>query len=583
MSRKRHWLILLALLVLSATVQVVIIRGAMVPAQDAVRFAAAAQSYGRDGFWESVAAEPEPPLFPLLARGTSILLDAGRALFFDNSPSAISWATKLQVAAAIPLVLCVVPVYLLALRWLGGRAALATAILFAVLKEPARLGADGISDSTHLLLAAIALWALSMFLIACPRPRQFAKVLSNNQWLAVCGTMIGLALLVRPESLLLLAVLIVLLPIIALHRSPVRRLWEAGGQTACLLGGLAVILLPYACLVGFESTGDFARRMAGRVPPRDGLTLNDASGVVADSTRIAADSMRFQSPAAETPPNVPTLPDGTRMRFVLKETTRRTRFHGILPAAAEYAGELSAVFQYWLAPFSLLAVWRARRAWRRPMNLFASTSFLLFSLAVVLYASRVGYLSGRHLLILLLLGLPWAGRGVLDASRLLRFWWLRTVQRFLTTAAGPSHFVFPVGLAMAAVICLASTLKPLHASRLGHRRAAEWLIHSDHGAGAVLDSRGWTGLYTDRHTYLCDAGWQAVADPQLAYIVVESWELELPSRRSRTLRQLVQTRARLVATFADPQNPGAAEVSVYRLDSPAIARRTGDRVGSDTR
>jgi hypothetical protein len=117
-------------------------------------------------------------------------------------------------------------------------------------------------------------------------------------------------------------------------------------------------------------------------------------------------------------------------------------------------------------------------------------------------------------------------------------------------------------------------IEPLHASRLGHRRAAEWLAQGADVPGAVLDTRGWTGLYSGRPTYRYEDARKAFSDPELAYVVLERRELEYASRRSRTLRHLLTLGAERVATFPESRTaePGPRTVVVYRWRPERFSR-----------
>jgi hypothetical protein len=118
-------------------------------------------------------------------------------------------------------------------------------------------------------------------------------------------------------------------------------------------------------------------------------------------------------------------------------------------------------------------------------------------------------------------------------------------------------------VALAAVACLPQTLSALHPTRIGHRHAGQWLATSDQ-PGTVLDTRGWTALYSGRPTLRYDAAKTAYRLPNLSYVVVEQRELELDSPRSRTLIHLLTGAAERVAMFAAPEGRSEDNVLVYR-------------------
>ena len=90
-----------------------LIRRATVPALDAVRFVRMAQSIDRHGLLPTLQTEQEQPLFAVWVWA----VHGGVEQFAGES--ATSWATAVQVAAAISLVMTVVPLYFIVLRLAG--------------------------------------------------------------------------------------------------------------------------------------------------------------------------------------------------------------------------------------------------------------------------------------------------------------------------------------------------------------------------------------------------------------------------------------------------------------------------------
>ncbi|HEV3023734.1 MAG TPA: hypothetical protein VGX76_14765 [Pirellulales bacterium] len=133
MDRKRTFAIAGALVGLACTVQAWTIGRAVVPAQDSIRYLIVAQAMARDGLLTTLRTQREQPLFPALVCLSHTVLQ--RAGMTDET----HWATSLQLAAALPLVLAVVPVYLLFRRLVGPRAALCGGVFFCLAGNLARL------------------------------------------------------------------------------------------------------------------------------------------------------------------------------------------------------------------------------------------------------------------------------------------------------------------------------------------------------------------------------------------------------------------------------------------------------------
>ena len=146
-----------------------------------------------------------------------------------------------------------------------------------------------------------------------------------------------------------------------------------------------------------------------------------------------------------------------------------------------------------------------------------------------------------------------------------------------------SAFCIHVVVAVAGIACLPQTLIRLHESRLGHRAAGEWLAGQGDPSGTVLDTQGWTGLYSGRETYVYEETPAALGDPHLAYLVLEGREVGYQSGRSRTLCWLIESAAGPVAEFPDPatRSPNQESVVVYRWHAERfLSRARAAAVGS---
>lgn len=554
------------LMVLACLVQAWTIRRAVVPAQDSVRYLAVAQAIGRDGLLATVRSQPEQPLFPALAWLTHETL-ARTGLIAGRD-----WAVSLQVAAAIPLVISVAPIYLLFRRWHGHVPALISTILYCLLGATSRLGADGLSDSTHLLLfwCAVAAAAAAFARLSSAHPSSSLTADPRILILALAsGVLAGLALLARAEAIVLPLAVLGALALMQFKRERRQASWKPdfsrsqlrdGAQfgltrrastsvvtslsshcqaavlpAAVLLLGLGLPLAPYllACRPAganvSEAMAPAAARLLGRLGAGDALPLNESAPVSA----AAVGEPRWS------------LPGVGRLVFGKKDTSTSSRFRGWWAAAVEACGELVETLHYGLGLLALVGLWSARGRLSSPVDRFMQLLCAALVMATLYVGATAGYLSTRHLLLLVVLALGWAGVGAVVCGE----WLTRVVLRSMTSRLLSVRLCKPCVAALAIAACLPDLARPLHASRAGHRQAADWLLAHAAPSDRVLDSRGWTALYTGRKTYRYEAAQTAFRDAGLAYVVVEQAEFDAPSRRAETLRLLMAEAAEPVARF----------------------------------
>jgi len=603
MNTRRHLLIVAGLLGLAGLVQVVVVRRAATTGLDAVRFVEIARSIDRQGLLETVRAEREQPLFPVWVW----VVHEGLQRTSGEFPSI--WALSAQLAAAVPLVLAVVPLYLLLRRLVGGAAAAAGSFLFCLLPEVAHLGADGISDSTHLFFFCVAFWAMVEY---CERRKgeggtgkgeqgRGNKVFSGRAcpplWLVLAGVAVAMAALARAEVLVLAAALGLTLAVFQLlpgRREPWGRL---AAVSACFLLGLAVVWAPYLAATG-------------------ALTPRAAVGLILGRYRA---EVQIPPHTAAGRTDVWRLPDGEPMSFDAKERSVSLRQRGYPAAVVRFGKRLADAAGYWIGALALLGAWRLRSIRARCQegcdgvgrasagDRFVQVFCLLFSVIVIRFSATEGYLVPRHLLTLVVAGMGAAGCGALEMGA-----WLASVAqrakekcrmkdaecRMQNGASSVACRVDPVlrafcilhpsfciraVVAVAGIVCLPQTLIRLHDSRLGHRAAGKWLAGQGDPSGAVLDTQGWTGLYSGRETYPYEEAPAALGDPHLAYLVVEGREVGYRSGRSRTLRWLIESAAEPVAEFPDPaiRKPNQEPVIVYRWHAERfLSRAQAAAVGS---
>ncbi len=495
------------------------------PALDAVWFARLAHQIDAEGLGAVIDGSRERPLFPIWAWLVHEATETAAG------STGLNWALCVQLAAGIAMTLSVVPVYYISLRLVGHEAAICGALLFCVLPAVCRLGADGISDSTHLLLFSLAAWAAVEYLIRLDASGANRSTLASSALLAAAGLASAAAYFTRSEALVLPAALFVLLGAFQLNRTRRRPWLPLLADFACFATGFAAVYGPVQVAASLSDPGAAASRHERR-------EMEEPSG----------------APAW-------VLSDGSPMVFDRKEPTVSIRRTGYVSAAGQLAEEAANLFGFWVGPLALFGLWQLRGRPPSAADRFFQVFVVLFALVALDHTAREGYLSARHLVVWVVPGMGCAGFGVLAFARLLSSALGRRVgDRYAAAWAS-------AGILLLAVSgCALQLAEPLHSSRVGHRLAAEWLSAQAASPGAVFDTHGWTGIYTARRVYASDQLSGALLDAQLAYLVVEQEELQFDSGRSRTLRTLIAAAAKPVARFPDRKNRAHAVV-VYRWDA----------------
>ncbi|HWC89762.1 MAG TPA: hypothetical protein VG433_08905, partial [Pirellulales bacterium] len=188
----------------SALVQGWLITHATVPAADSVGFVGVAQAFARDGLPRTLHQDRSPPLFPLLVYASHWTLSRWGSIAESD------WGTAAQVAAAVPLALAVGVSWLLFRRSVPTMAAILAAGFGCVLTVVARLGADGLSDSTHLAFLTVGLAALAA---ALDGDASNAFSWSTCARLFAAGSALACAQLTRVDAAIVIPALVIALAI----------------------------------------------------------------------------------------------------------------------------------------------------------------------------------------------------------------------------------------------------------------------------------------------------------------------------------------------------------------------------------
>jgi hypothetical protein len=317
--------------------------------------------------------------------------------------------------------------------------------VFLALPGLMRLTSDGLSEATFLFWVSLTLWLG----VRALRQPSVVRMLA-------CGLGVAAAYLTRPEGLeLAVAATIALL---ALQFTVKRQSWSrAGAQLAGLACGVLASVGPYVAITGHLSNKNTAKVLVG-----------DAD---ADPARMLPYGQANPPPAAVR----------TLLAVWMQEshTWHGPRWLWALKALSQ---ETAQGFQYVGLGLAVLGlfVWRWRRGSLGGAILLAGL-VAMHALLLCRMASLSGYLSERHVLMLILAGCIPAGAALL---------WLGDRLR---PAAG---FYTACTILGVLLLCELPVLwKPLHGNRAGHKAAGRFLAATATLDDSIVDPFAWAEFY----------------------------------------------------------------------------------------
>jgi hypothetical protein len=527
--------LLALLLVLAAGLRAWQVCHTEVTSRDSVGYVRIAWRLEHDDFRTAVCSAAQHPGYPLALLAVSVPL---RRLLPEADLPAVMQLSA-QLASAVAGVLLVLPIYFLGRELFDRRVAFWSALLFQCFPTSGRLLADGLSDPLFLLLAVTAL-------LLAVRSLRTGSLLG----FALTGLMGGLAYLTRPEGVVVPAAAgLTLLGVQAVRRW--RRPWACVLRCGAALAGAGLIVaIPFMLLIGGPTLKLTAIKMMwgkAEQPPR---WAPPAGSAALDRSPRATPAGTARSP----------LPLAVWSLW-WHEDDLWAGYRYLWPLKAVVLVLVRGSFHVLWLP-ALLGLWWFRDRFR----LVPGAWVLLVVCAVLLallygVAKRMGYLSERHALMVLICATYWAvaAVGVLGArlaALLNRFRLGRLDGRAL---AG----LLLLALALAP---LPRTLSRLHADRAGFRQAGAWLAQHTLPGDRLVDPYAWAGYYAGRVFVEGEEDRLPHADPPVIYVVLENG----PNRHPHLWWLLPDARAlarqgQVVQRFAVKRGKQKAEVCIYRV------------------
>ncbi|MBA4189232.1 MAG: hypothetical protein C0467_14645 [Planctomycetaceae bacterium] len=504
-----------------------------VPARDGLTFARFALSFsdpnaGSDSTVprqriEVIRSAEQPPGYPFAIWVTEIVL---RRVCDLPTPDRSLLAS--QIANAMGAVLLVVPMYLIGRMLFGRNVGFAGAMLFQVLPVPARVTSDALSEGIYLAAAATAV----MLGVRASR-------LPGIGGFLLCGLAVGCSYLVRPEGLLIGAAVGMVVVAAGLTRSWPRD--AALGRLTALCVGVALVAVPYMVLIG---------KITNK-PTSDTILRNpwdDQPGrpIWTGQPGVCAPKPATPLFAAWWDPKV----DEGKSR--------------ILWAARAVWSEMIKALHYVVGALTLFALFvHRRRLFYGDWGLWVPITLSGIMLLLLLFlAARVGYVSERHTVLLVMLCCILGASAIQPLTD--AFAKIPVLGRLIIWPAAAPAVLF------LAIVCsaLPYTLKPMHPHREGHKHAGRWLAGQISDKDWLQDPLAWAEFYAGRTLYKTVS---YPGEPEYIWIVIEkgksSPHSRLPQWDDAKQRVTGQTPVYRWPENASPDEPA---VEVYKLRHKAV-------------
>jgi hypothetical protein len=171
-------------------------------------------------------------------------------------------------------------------------------------------------------------------------------------------------------------------------------------------------------------------------------------------------------------------------------------------------------FAYFALLPAVLGLYWFRGQWRsRPELCILVILCLLQALILCRVGLVVGYVSERHVLIIVLCGLYLAVWATLELPKK----WLQLSQKWADAQLWPVSL-----LAIFMLACLPVCLQPLHANQIGHREAGLWLAQHAQPGDVIVDPFDWSSLYAGSVFQNETLGAKLSNERPMLYVVLEA-------------------------------------------------------------
>ena len=541
-GRRRALVALAAVLAVCAGVRIWLIRHTEVIAGDGTTYVRMARQWGRDPAGV-VNRYDYAPGYPAAMAAVHDALDA-----MGLARGVRGWELSGQIVSLIASLAAMAAVWCFAALAFNWRVAWISALLFGVGRKWAGLGADVLSDA---LAVCFQMWALVLAMAVAHHLR------NKSRWALVAaagvGICVGAGYLVRPESLIVVFLAIVLWLIRCFRERLSRAL--TFGAVAFAAVTAAACSAPYMIAIGGLSKKKTLAELVLR--PSSGGSGFAGGGMLAS---VVADHSSVVEFVAEM-------------------------FEAMHPAV----GIVACLY---------LVVWACRRFGRlkpsaqavplprRDCAFMALGVTAIFALMLIGLHTNVGYLSERHATFPAACLAPFAGAGMVVMVE-----GIALLAKLLRLPASRRLVSVVLAGGMGAAMLGLHTLRPLHESKVHFRRAAEFARQQAGGRGLVLADHAWLVHYcrgpcevvipTNRGRIVARQLRKQIIDSSASYLALTGRKTICPKRgakdpgpEDKLVKLLQQPGIVELRIFrSGPSKPGAwcgNAVRVYRVDQAKL-------------
>lgn len=448
--------LLVALIIFACALRTWMICRTEVAARDSIGYIRQALLLETQPWGEQFRLHHQHPGYPIAILGMSYPV---RWLCGGITPQSMQLTA--QLVTSLAAILLVIPMYLLGRFLYDRRVGFWSAVLFQVMPVSCQLLSDGTSEGLFLLLLTVSMlfaaWGMD----------------TRRPWLfLVCGLSCGLAYFARPEG-----AVVALAAGMALFAAQLSSRWRTRWSRWALCGG--------ALALGTIGIGGIYVAIIG------GISNKPAVGQI-----IGESSAHAPSPMAARATGSSAL-----LACLWADSwdlTGQSQGQKLVRSFWAVVREVTQAFQYHWGVFYLIGIFSFRmRMWNMP-GAWVSV-FICFIYLGVLCAlgSKTGYVSDRHVMVIVLLGVYPTVAAILAAPGWCYRWWRTHFAGGVVPSAGNAMMVklgLAVLLAMIAT-CLPEALKPLHGNRAGHHAAGLWLAERIRPGDTVADDHAWAHYY----------------------------------------------------------------------------------------